>query len=99
VRVGLGEHHRDPLGDRGEADRSGDVAAATEHRGGAVASEDPPRGADRADRARDRASGLQRVRAGDALDTQRLEVVARGRHELCLGALAAGEDDARALSP
>ena len=87
------------LRERGEPDRAGDVAAAAQHGVGAVRSTMPARGADRRARAEHRARRLQRVRARDALDAQRLQLVAGGGHELRLGALSAREDDLGALSP
>ena len=77
----------------------GGVAAAAEHRVGPVAAQQARGGAERERRLGRRARRLQRVRARDALDAQRIELVAGGRHQLGLGALAAGEADVGALSP
>ena len=48
VRVGLGEHERRPAQDGGQPDRAGGVAAAAEHRVGAVAAQQARGGAERA---------------------------------------------------
>jgi hypothetical protein len=99
VRVGLGEHERRAAHDRGEADGAGDVAAAAEDDIGAMAAQQPSGRAERTDGFRRRPGGLERIAPRDPLDVQRVELVAGGRHELLLGALAAGEADVRAFSP
>ena len=97
MRVGLREHQRDAARDRREPDRAGHVAAAAEH--GVGAAYEPAGGRERGAGLDDRAGGLERVGARDALDLQRLERVAGGGHQLGLRALAAGEADVGALSP
>ena len=100
VAVGLAEHERDAAARRGEPDGPGDVAAAAEDRGGPQLVEHPrrPRARRAATSASARAafSGLLRLRPSTSM---RAQLVAGRRDELALGALAADEDDARAVSP
>ena len=93
MRVGLGEHERDPLQRRGEPDRAGDVAAAAEHGVGLPARAGSARAAPSARaglarRARAAFSGLERLMPSTAIAVER---VAGGGDELGLGALAADE--------
>ncbi len=99
VAVGLGQDERHPGRDGGRADRPGHVPPAAQHRPRADVAEDPARGADRAGRPRDGARRLDGVRAAEPLHPEGSQLVAGGRDELRLGALAAGEDDAGAVSP
>ena len=96
VAVGLGQHERDPARQRGEPDRSGDVAAAAED-GVRPQLGEQPAGAEHGPRGKaGGARRAQRVRAAQAGDADRAQLVAGGRHELRLRALAADEDDVSA---
>ena len=99
VRVGLGEHERRASEHGGEADRTGDVAAAAEDGVRAAPAQQAGGAEQRAGGLDERADRLQRVGARDPLDVEAVDVVARGRDELGLGALAAREVNLGALSP
>ena len=100
MRVGLGEHERDaaqrPRRARPGRRRSRRRRARRRRRGGAGCRAAAPSAAPAL---HDRARGLQRVRARDALDVERVELVAGRRHELGLGALAARRSRPRRPQP
>ena len=91
---------RDPPRDRREPDRPRDVAAAAEHRRGRNVGKDPASARKTAaaacPHARAASSGFVRLKPGDA---DRPQLVARGRNERRLRALAADEHDASARGP
>ena len=100
MAVGLGQHERNPREHRGQAHRPGDVAATAEdrRRPQLAARSAAPRAPPRRRPAPARAASTGRPR-GSGATRSRTQVVARGRHELELGAVAADERDLGALSP
>ena len=98
MAVGLGQHERNAREHRGQPDGPGHVAAAAEDRRRPELADDPPRVPHRAGRDQRRPGRRDRAPARQRRDAERAQLVAGGRDELELGAVAADERDLGALS-
>lgn len=95
VAVGFGQHQRELEHDCREPGRAGDVSATAEDRLRPARSQRPPGGGNGASGEPDGAGSAHRVRAVETAKLEEVDLIARGRDELGLGAIARAEEEDR----